>query len=153
MAASKRVKYMNVDGGVLKAGTKVDLPIWLGIALAQRDIVQMRIPSYLSKKYQDVLKAGSEVVNFRSQSCNIYENTLKLCSYYDEEAVSEFLNQYRDAFIARFTKLIYDLADSTEMQQNDQFTHDLKRMSNLEREIFDLHKRQRIAFNNFKNKV
>ena len=34
MAASKRVKYMNVDGGVLKAGTKVDLPIWLGIALA-----------------------------------------------------------------------------------------------------------------------
>ena len=78
---------------------------------------------------------------------------MKLCSYFDEEAAQQFLIQYRDSFIDRFIKVIYDMADSTEMQQNDQFTQDLKRLSNLEREIFDLHKRQRILFSNFKNKV
>ena len=45
------------------------------------------------------------------------------------------------------------MADSVEIQQNDQFTQDLKRLSNLEREIFDIHKRQKGAFSNFKNKV
>ena len=29
------------------------------------------------------------------------------------------------------------------MNRNDQFTADLKKLSNLEREIFDLHKRQK----------
>jgi hypothetical protein len=40
---------------------------------------------------------------------------MKLCSYFDEEAVEEYLIRYRDSFIERFTKVIYELADSTEM--------------------------------------
>ena len=67
----------------------------------------------------DNLKAGSEVVNFRLQSPNIYENILKLCSHLSEEHVAKFITNYRNAFIERFIKVIIEMADSTEMQQND----------------------------------
>ena len=39
---------MKKDGdgqlGHLKAGVKIDIPLWLGIALAQRDICELRNP-------------------------------------------------------------------------------------------------------------
>ena len=35
-------------GSTLKSGTKVEIPMWLGIALAQRDICELRNPKYLS---------------------------------------------------------------------------------------------------------
>ena len=110
-------------------------------------------PVYLTEKYLNLLKAGPEVVNLRNHSETIYENILKLCSHLGEDHVHTFITRYQQTFIERFTKLIIDLADSTEVQQNDQFTHDLKRLSNLERELFDMHKRQRIAFQVFKNKT
>jgi hypothetical protein len=40
----------------------LDLPIWLSLALAQRDIVEIKNPKYLSLKYYNSLKAGPEVV-------------------------------------------------------------------------------------------
>jgi hypothetical protein len=101
---------------------------------------------YLSEKFMNLLKADSEVVNLRSQSPTLYENLLKMCSHLSEENVYAYITKYQSAFIDRFAKLILEMADSTEMQQNDQFTSDLKRMTNLERELFDLHKRQRVAF-------
>ena len=137
----------------LPAGTKLDLPLWLGISLAQRDLAELRNPLCLSEKYMNNLKAGSEVVNFRLQSPNIYENILKLCAHLSEELVAKFITNYRNAFIERFKGVIFDMADSTEMHQNDQFTTDLKRFSNLEREIFEQHKRQRISFGVHKNKT
>ena len=47
------------------AGTKVDIPIWLGVALARRDVCDIKIPQYLSEKYLNLIKSGSEVVNMR----------------------------------------------------------------------------------------
>ena len=54
------------DSGTLNKGSKVDLPLWLGIALASRDICELRNPSYLSEKYLNLLKADPEVVNLRN---------------------------------------------------------------------------------------
>jgi hypothetical protein len=74
---------------------------------------------YLTDKYLNLLKAGSEVVNLRNQSNCMYENILKLCSFLREEHVYKFVTTYQETFIERFIKLIIDLADSTEVQQND----------------------------------
>ena len=87
------------------------------------------------------MKAGSEVVNFRKQSFYIYENTLKLCPLLSKENMEQFLTGFQEAFIERFTRLIFDMSDSVEMNQNESFTHDLTRLTNIERELFDMHKR------------
>lgn len=45
------------------------------------------------------------------------------------------------------------MADSSETQQSEAFTTDMKRMTNLERELFDMHKRQKVAFMVHRNKI
>ena len=89
----------------------------------------------------DNIKAGAEVVNFRLQSPYIYENTLKLCAHVSEEHIKNYISNYQNAFIKRFVRVIFEMSDSSQMSQNDQFTTDLKRLSNLEREVFEMHKR------------
>ena len=85
------------------------------------------------------MAAGSDVVNFRRQNPSIYENIFKLSLHLGEEEVVEYLAKYQQAFIERFTKSIVDMADSSEtaLVNNEAFAQDLKRLSNLEREIFD----------------
>ena len=106
---------------------------------------------FLSEKYMNLLKADPEVVNLRSQSAYLYENMLKLCSHLSEEHVYDYITKYQRAFIERFAKLIIEMADSAEVNQNDQLTTDMKRMTNIEREMFDLHKRQKVSFSVHKN--
>jgi len=62
----------------------------------------------------NVLKAGAEVVNFRSMSSSIYENLFKLCAEISEQFVILYLFQFQKTFIERFAKII-DLADSSEI--------------------------------------
>jgi len=50
---------------VLPAGTKLELPLWLGIALARREIAEIKNPKYMSKQYYNTLSADSEVVTMR----------------------------------------------------------------------------------------
>ena len=80
--------------GTLAKHTKVDLPLWLAIALAQRDMCELKNPQYLSEKYLQLLKADPEVVNMRMQSAQIYENILKLCSHLSEDHVHSFVTKY-----------------------------------------------------------
>ena len=58
-------KQIKEESGNIDKGSKVDIPLWLGICLAQRDFVELKTPIYLTEKYMNNLKAGSEVVNFR----------------------------------------------------------------------------------------
>ena len=81
----KKVKKVTGNDGMLTADTKVDIPLWLAISLAQRDVVEMKNPIYLSENYLNLIKSGAEVVNFRHQSHHIYENLLKLCSHLAED--------------------------------------------------------------------
>ena len=75
----------NNDLNMLRAGTKIDLPLWLAVSLAQRDLCEIRTPTYLNSKYQEILKAGPEVVNMRHQSESVFENAMKLSVHLNEE--------------------------------------------------------------------
>jgi len=72
-----------------------------------------------------------------------------------DEDVLEYLSKYQQAFIERFTKVIVEMADSSEtaLTNNEQFAQDLRRLSNLEREIFEQHRRSRLAFVTFKGRM
>ena len=123
--------------------------------MAQRDLCELKNPEYLTPQYANIMAAGPEVVNFRKQSPSIYENILKLSLHLSDEEVVDYLKKYQTAFIERFTNSIVDLADSAEMSlgANSQFSQDLKRLSNLEREIFEQHRRSRHSFNRFKGRT
>ena len=111
----KKVKRVGNDG-TLEANSKVDIPLWLAISLAQRDVVEMKNPLFLSENYLNLIKSGAEVVNFRHQSHHIYENLLKLCSHLAEDQVFSYVTIYQRAFIERFVKSIIEMADSSDIQ-------------------------------------
>ena len=60
---SKTPMGKNTD--TIQANQKIDLPLWLAVALARRELIELRSPAYMTKKYFDQLKAGSEVVSMR----------------------------------------------------------------------------------------
>ncbi|CDW84865.1 UNKNOWN [Stylonychia lemnae] len=147
---AKQQQLRNLRTEVLKAETKVELPLWLGIALAQRDIVNLLPPKYMTKQYFNTLNAGSEVVTMRQQSPYIYENVTKICEYMAESDVKDTLVVYLNVFIERFGKLVIDYSNNS--NQTEQFSGVQKKLTNLERELFDTHKKQKLMFQAWKNR-
>lgn len=65
------------------------------------------------------------------------------------------MTAYQRAFIDRFKKNIIDLADSTDQHSalSDALSADLKKLSNLERELYDQHRRSRQQFVLYKSRM
>ena len=56
----------------------MDLPLWLALALAKRELIELRNPKYMGQSFFDQLKAGSEVVSMKLMNPFLYENVIKL---------------------------------------------------------------------------
>ncbi len=97
----------------LPAGTKVDVPVWLAIKLAQREFVELRNPKFMSINYYAQLKAGSEVVTMRSMSPYLFEIVVKLSENMNEESAKEAVELYSKVFIDRFAKMVVDHSNQT----------------------------------------
>lgn len=119
------------------------------MALAQREIVDMKNPKYMSQKYFNTLKAGSEVVTMTLQSPYLFENVMKICEYLTEEDAKEAMGVYQKAFLERFTNMIIDYSNCANNQE--QFSTIQKKLTNVERELFEQQKRQRVNFGRWKN--
>ncbi len=63
----------------------MDVPLWLAMRLAQRELVELRLPKFMNNNYYAQLKAGSEVVTMRSMSPYLFEVVLKICENLGEE--------------------------------------------------------------------
>jgi len=125
------------------------LPVWLATIMSTRGIVDLMKPLYLTPKYFKQLKAGADVVSMHTQSPYIFEIMLKLCALYPDETAIETTDVFIKAFIERFSQITLDFSLSqtvtgvnqgTNTASADQFTTAIKRLTLLEREIFDLHK-------------
>ena len=103
----------------------------------------------MSKNYYNTLKAGAEVVTMRQSSPYLYENAIKISENMAEDQAEEAMSIYLEVFIDRFAKLIIDQSNST---QAEQFSGVTKKLTNIERELFELHKKQKIKFHNWKNR-
>lgn len=80
-----------------------------------------------------------------THSSYIYELTLKLVQLYPDESQREIMELFQQAFVDRFSKLIIDF--STNAHENDQQNQILRKLSNLEKELFEIHKRQKMRIN------
>lgn len=100
----------NLD--TLKAGNKVDLPLWMALALAKRDIVELKSPKYLTEGFFDTLKAGSEVVSMRLLNPYLYENVMKLATHLDHTKSKESIELYQKCFIERFKNIVIALSSN-----------------------------------------
>ena len=75
----------------------------------------------------------------RQQSPYIYENVMKLSQLLSEDFSKEAMKIYQDCFIKRFQQIVIDHSNNSLM--NEQFSTATKKLTNLEREIFELNKR------------
>jgi len=143
---AQAVKAKAVDK-VLQAGTKIDLPTWMGVSLAQREIVELNKPLFLTSKFFDQVKAGSDVVTMRNHSLYIYEVVLKLIELYPNERIEDIMTVFIEAFIDRFSKITLDHSTNAQASHVSAAT---KKLSNLEKEIFELHRAQKLDFIQYK---
>ncbi len=90
----------------------------------------------------------------RNLSPYIYEIALKLCGIIDERESAKILKIYEGVFIERFSALIISHSQSfnpTEYQADDFSGVVEKRLSNIERELYNLHRRQNVSSHKWKN--
>mmetsp|Transcript_27557 Transcript_27557/g.20698 ORF Transcript_27557/g.20698 Transcript_27557/m.20698 type:complete len:97 (+) Transcript_27557:334-624(+) len=96
-----------------------------------------------------MLKAGSTVLTFPQYSSYLFENVTKISHYLSEEDSKEALSAYLTAFIERFTQLIVN--HSNDSANAEQFTVLQKKLTFLEKELFNERKRQLNKFQAWKN--
>ena len=135
---------------VLPKDKTVDIPTWLGVALKKRDYVDIKKPPFLTQAFFNQLQAGAEVVTMSTHSPYIYELTMKLVQLYPAISQAEIMELFQQGFIDRFHKMILD--HSTNAHEHDQQNQIVRKLSNLERELFELHKRQKMRHNAWINK-
>ena len=76
--------------------------------LAQRELVELRLPKFMNQNYYAQLKAGAEVVTMRSMSPYLFEVVLKICENLGEDQAEEAMKLYSSVFIDRFAKMVVD---------------------------------------------
>ena len=88
-------RLQEIKQETLKAGTKVQLPLWLGVALSRRELVDILPPTYMTQQYFNTLKAGSEVVTLNNQCSSIYQNVSKIAEFLEDERKKEAIELYQ----------------------------------------------------------
>mmetsp|Transcript_6663 Transcript_6663/g.10711 ORF Transcript_6663/g.10711 Transcript_6663/m.10711 type:complete len:139 (-) Transcript_6663:34-450(-) len=113
----------------------------------------MKPTQYMTEKFMNILKSSPDVINLRNYSPNAYKTVLKMGLYLQEESMLEIMRGFQNGFIDRFLRLVLDMADSTEITKSDQFASDIKKLDNIERELFDLHRKTKFNFIQHKNRI
>jgi len=84
-------------GGDIKAGTKVELPLWLGEMLAVSQpagvtaLATLDLPSALSQRVLNALKADPRTVDIRAQAQHFYAIGTRMLELFEEEELVEVL--------------------------------------------------------------
>ncbi|EXJ89418.1 DNA replication complex GINS protein psf3 [Capronia epimyces CBS 606.96] len=86
-------------GGTVKAGTKLDLPMWLGIMLAvstgntpgSSQLVTLDFPTPLQQRVINALKADPRTVDLRAQAPHFYALGARIMELFDDRAVLDTL--------------------------------------------------------------
>lgn len=104
-------------GEDVKAGAKLELPLWLGEMLAVNRIagdttfLTMDMPGALSKKVVNALKADPKTVLLREQATHFYALGARMLELFDEEELVELLTE-------TFKKRAIDIADKASNSRN-----------------------------------
>ncbi|KAH8697594.1 putative GINS complex subunit Psf3 [Talaromyces proteolyticus] len=85
-------------GENIKTGTQVDLPLWLGemlsigARLGTSRLVTLDIPSALSERVMNALKADPRTVDLRAQAPHFYSLGVRILELFEEEEMGDVLS-------------------------------------------------------------
>ncbi|EGC43143.1 DNA replication complex GINS protein psf3 [Histoplasma capsulatum var. duboisii H88] len=106
--------YYNIDAiltdAQIKPGTRIDLPLWLGEMLAvgartdSSPLVTLDLPSALSEKVMNALKADPRTVDLRSLAPHFYRLGVRILQLFEEEEMV-------DVLMETFKKRAMEIAD------------------------------------------
>ncbi|KAH0537253.1 DNA replication protein [Glutinoglossum americanum] len=87
------------SGGDMKKGTRVELPLWLGEMLAvsrqlgTSPLVTLDLPTALSPRVINALKADPRTVDLRSLAPHFYDLGARILELFEEEEMVEVLSE------------------------------------------------------------
>ncbi|KAJ9654048.1 DNA replication protein [Neophaeococcomyces mojaviensis] len=97
-------------GGTVKAGTKLDLPLWLGVMLAvssgnnsgSQPLVTLDFPAPLQQRVINALKADPNSVDLRAQAPHFYALGARILDLFEDDEMVDVLT---DTFRTRAAKI------------------------------------------------
>lgn len=86
-------------GGTIKAGTKLDLPLWLGVMLAvssgnnpgSQPLVTLDFPAPLQQRVINALKADPNSVDLRAQAAHFYPLGARIMDLFEDDDIVDVL--------------------------------------------------------------
>ncbi|TNV76470.1 hypothetical protein FGO68_gene6320 [Halteria grandinella] len=136
-----------------KVGFKADVPLWLGIQMAQRDLMEIQSPKLLRNQFLNQLRADSDIVTIRAVSPYVYEVAFKILKVINNYDAKPLIKLFQASFISRFNTLIIPNSSKCTVKLADDFSGSAeKRLSFLEREIYTLNKSQALQYSRWRNK-
>jgi ABC-type sulfate transport system substrate-binding protein len=91
----------------------------MALALAKRDIVDLKNPEFLTQQYFNKLQADSEEVNMKKVSPYMYENVLKISNYVTSEQHQSIIPMFQQTFIDRTQNIIIDHSEGSSTEQTN----------------------------------
>lgn len=92
----------------------------------------------MTETFLNQVRASADVVTLANHSNYLYENMLRLIELYPEERIEDILTVIIEGLILRFNKIILDY--SKDSGETETHSSSVRRLSLLEREIFDLYR-------------
>ncbi|EAU35719.1 predicted protein [Aspergillus terreus NIH2624] len=96
------MSYYDIDSiltdAQIKAGTRIDLPLWLGemlsigARLGTSRLVTLDLPSALSERVMNALKADARTVDLRALAPHFYNLSERILELFEEEEMVDVLS-------------------------------------------------------------
>ncbi|RLN99961.1 hypothetical protein DYB28_001929 [Aphanomyces astaci] len=128
--------YMDpsTEGDDILQNTKLELPVWLATALAKHGTVDVLVPTCLSVRYRNVIKAGPSAANLRDMNPFFFELGKAVLPLLTNEAdAQEIEGILRVAFGGERYKQILDQSMNSYDEDTTEFT---RKLTEFEKDLY-----------------
>ena len=129
----------------IEEGQTMELPIWLAIALARTDVIDIEVPRYFKEQFKKTLEADPSVVNLRDKTSYFYEIGLKLLDFVEDP---ELIPTLATVFLTR----IKEFANISFHLRIEDCSNLMRKMVDMEIKIFNFGRASAVNYRNYKEK-
>lgn len=121
------------DGnGLLSAGAKAELPLWLATRFADKLFVHVDAPKCFCGRFRTYLLADPTVVNLRERSASYYDTGFSIAGFVGQDCPA-----LTAALIRTLAMRFADILDKAQNSRNEDISNLTRGMTNLERRLFE----------------
>eukprot|EP00761_Pharyngomonas_kirbyi_P008848 gb/GECH01008860.1/.p1 GENE.gb/GECH01008860.1/~~gb/GECH01008860.1/.p1 ORF type:complete len:249 (+),score=54.76 gb/GECH01008860.1/:1-747(+) len=140
----RKQEYRHLKQEKLSSGERVNMPLWLAENLRRTQTVFMELPSFLSIKFREALRADPAIINLLEKSPHYFELGT-IFSVITEDA--ELQDQLLQAWVTRFRNILTN-AQNFVSEDYSSFT---RKLTHSEQKLFDIGKSSVDAFLEWKS--